>query len=148
MEKLHKFFALSLPDRRLLIRSVCLVGLVRTGLWLLPFRVLWRLLAKFEPQSSAAPAAEPMAVKRICWAIRLTSRYIPSASCLTQALAAKVLLRRRGHAAKLRIGVAKGNAGNFEAHAWIEVDGRAVIGGSDSRLKRYTGLPEFRESQM
>lgn len=148
MKKLRNFFTLSAADRRLLILSVCLVGLVRTGLWLLPFRVLWRLLARFEPQSGAAPAAEPMAVKRICWAVRLTSRYIPSASCLTQALAAKVLLRRRGHAAKLRIGVAKGVVANFEAHAWVEVDGRVVIGGSDSRLKRYTGLPEFHERKL
>lgn len=92
--------------------------------------------------------SDTIAIEQICRAVRRVSRYIPSASCLTQALAAKILLRRSGHEAKLRIGVAKGAAGDFQAHAWVEVAGRSVIGGSDSQLRRYTGLPEFGESRM
>lgn len=148
MKSLRKFFASSAADRRLLIRSAGLVGLVRVGLWLLPFRAVWRLLAKLEQHGGNSRAAEPTSVDRICQAVRRVSRYIPSASCLTQALAAKALLRRSGHDAKLRIGVTKGGAGDFQAHAWVEIDGRSVIGGSDSQLRRYKGLPELGESQM
>ena len=66
------------------------------------------------------------------------SRYVPRATCLTQALTMQVLLERAGYDARLRIGVARGDEGQFQAHAWVESQDGIVIGGSD--LGRYTGL--------
>jgi hypothetical protein len=40
----------------------------------------------------------------------------------------------------LRIGVAKGEAGKLEAHAWVESQGRIVIGGLRD-LPYFTPLP-------
>ncbi len=70
----------------------------------------------------------------------IASRYVPAATCLTQSLATKVLLSRQGHQASVRIGVARSEAGQFQAHAWVESNGRVVIGGPESHLKRYTPL--------
>jgi len=69
---------------------------------------------------------------RVAWAVEMASRCTPGAkSCLTQALAAQVLLDRRGYPALLHIGVAKGEQGRFQAHAWLESKGTVVIGGSE-----------------
>jgi hypothetical protein len=81
-------------------------------------------------------------MRRIVWAVQVASRRIPGASCLTQALAARVLLAKCGIASQLRIGIARGEQGDFQAHAWLETaDGRAVIGGV--ALERYARLPSL-----
>jgi Transglutaminase-like superfamily len=69
--------------------------------------------------------------------VRVASRYVPRASCLTQALVLHILLRREGLPSRIRIGVSK-DAGFFEAHAWVESHDRVVIG--DSGLQRYVPM--------
>ncbi len=46
-------------------------------------------------------------------------------TCLVRALALRRLLERRGISSRLRIG-ADWSASGFHAHAWVEVEGRAV----------------------
>jgi hypothetical protein len=46
-------------------------------------------------------------------------------NCLEQSLVLWMLLRRRGFPAELKIGVRK-DGGEFEAHAWVELDGEAL----------------------
>ena len=145
MERLHKFLRLSSTDRALLVKAVLLVGAVRVGLWLLPFRTWRRLLAKLTRASSACQEGGRVPIDRVAWAVTGASRYVPAATCLTQALATKVLLCRNGHPASLHIGVARNEGGGFQAHAWVESDGTVVIGGSGSQLERYTPLPAVGE---
>jgi hypothetical protein len=52
----------------------------------------------------------------------------------------QVLLRQHGYASRLRIGVHKSAAGTLQAHAWVECQGRVVIG-DDAELSHYTPLP-------
>jgi len=63
----------------------------------------------------------------IAGAVRSAARLVPGASCLTQALAARVLLEQGGHSSRLHIGVSREH-GDFEAHAWVEHDGSIIIG--------------------
>lgn len=82
----------------------------------------------------------------IAWAVTVASHYVPAATCLTQALAARVLLAGRGHSARLCIGVARSESGRLQAHAWVECAGRVVIGGAEAPV-RFTPLPPLeRES--
>jgi hypothetical protein len=77
------------------------------------------------------------------WAVETAARHMPLANtCLTQALAAQVLLARRGYPALLRIGVVKGDKDNLQAHAWVESEGEVVIGGYE--LERYAHLATLR----
>ena len=55
--------------------------------------------------------------------------------CLTQALALQWLLRRRGEKVQVHIGVRKNEDGVFAAHAWLEKEGRVLIGGKISPTK-------------
>jgi hypothetical protein len=130
---------LALPpgERRLLAEAALLVGAARLGLWLLPFRLLPGLLGRLA-RLCARRASRHIAAHRIAWAVSVVSSYVPGATCLTQALAAHALLAERALAGQLRIGVAKGAGGQLEAHAWVESEGRVVIGGAISG--RYTPL--------
>ena len=58
-------------------------------------------------------------------------------NCLVQAVAAEVMLNQAGHPRELRIGVANG-ADELIAHAWVESEGRVVIG--EIELDRYAPL--------
>jgi hypothetical protein len=139
MKHLRKFLRLSSADKWLLIRSALLLEVIKLGMWLLPFRILRRLVAQTASTSIEALAAERPPADTITWAIETASNYTPgNKSCLNQALAAQVLLTRRGYPALLHIGVAKGEQGHFRAHAWVESEGRVVIGGSE--LDHFTPL--------
>ncbi|MFL5867125.1 MAG: lasso peptide biosynthesis B2 protein [Thermoleophilaceae bacterium] len=58
-------------------------------------------------------------VSRVCRPLPIDSR------CLTQSLVLTALLSRRGVGSSLVIGVRRGES--FGAHAWVELDGRAVL---------------------
>lgn len=76
---------------------------------------------------SAAPATLPAAIR---W-MDVASRYCPGgASCLVRSVATLGLLRRRGLAAELCIGVGATNP-QLDAHAWVELDGKPVNDASD-----------------
>jgi hypothetical protein len=137
MVRYAKFLNLPPPERRLLIQAALLVVAARLGLWLLPFRVLPGVLQRLA-WLIARRASTHIAPERIAWAIVAVSSYVPWATCLSQALAARALLVRLGIPAQLRIGVARAAHGQLAAHAWVEVDQRAILGGSISA--RYTPL--------
>jgi hypothetical protein len=60
--------------------------------------------------------------------------------CLPRALAAQTMLRRRGIASKLCLGVAR-NGSAMEAHAWVEIGPNKIVGGSEA--PRFTRVAEF-----
>ena len=132
MSLLGKLVRLRSDERHLLVRAVLLVWLVRLGLWLLPFQRLREVLGMAAVPAGGGQGGVP-APERVAWAVSVASRAVPAATCLTQALALQVLLVRRGHPARLRIGVARGvRAGQeLQAHAWVESRGRAWLGGPE-----------------
>jgi len=121
-------------DRKLAFAAVALLATVKIGLWTLPFQ---RVIHYVKKVSIAHPIRRALAPRQVAWAVRLASRYVPGATCLPQALATQILLSWSGHASCLHIGVAL--AQQFEAHAWVEYDGRVVIGEIDE-TERYTPI--------
>jgi hypothetical protein len=139
MGNLRKFLCLRPSERHLLLRSALLICAARLGLYLLSLPTLLRLLAKLRAAVPNSFEGHSTNIEKVTWAIAVASRYVPGATCLSQALAGQILLAQQGEPALLRIGVAKNDAGKLEAHAWVESRGRVVIG--DSReLFRYTRL--------
>lgn len=77
--------------------------------------------------------------ERVGRAIEAASRRLPFAgSCLVRATAGMLLLRRLELPGELKIGVAREERRGFEAHAWVECDGKVLIG-ADER-ERFTPL--------
>ena len=141
-------FRNSLSDQTLLISALARVCFVRLGLWVLPFRVVKERVEKIivsANSSSGAPATQDLrVVLKVASSVRRASRYVPSATCLTQALATQILLARRGQVSRLRIGVSKGQEGELKAHAWVESQGRIIIGQTKD-LPSYTILNRLEE---
>ena len=139
MRRLRKLVAITSSDRQILVSAILLLGSVRLGLWLLPFQTLRRFLAGMTQTTSKLQKSD-QSVDKIIWAVRVASRYLPGrVKCLARALTTQVLLERHGYPAQLQIGFAKGDQG-LEAHAWVESQGRIVIGGLKD-IERYTTLP-------
>lgn len=143
MKQIRKLLVLSTADLQLLVEAGLLVVLVRLGLWVLPFRKL-KAFTEHMPLDARKENIDWEFAGKIAWAVRVTSRLIFKASCLTQAVATQILLTRRGFSSDLQIGVARNEAGKFEAHAWVESRGRVVIGELQD-LVRYVPLPMFKK---
>ncbi len=70
--------------------------------------------------------------QRMAWLVDVADRYAPGrSSCLRQTAALAWLLRRRGVATNLRIGVAR-EEGKFMAHSWLETGEGELFGLSDT----------------
>jgi hypothetical protein len=108
-----------------MIQALLVIVLVRIGLWIIPSGLLGRWLHAAETPGENHP--DWSTVHKIIRSVRSFSTYVPRATCLTQALSACVLLRLYSQNSSLKIGVEKRNE-KFGAHAWVEVDGRIVIG--------------------
>jgi hypothetical protein len=133
MASLKAFAALDPRDRRLLLRALGLVAAIRTGLFLLPFRIVQRFTAK-----ASRRAAPVHSLGRCVWVVRAASRFVPMATCLTQALAAQVLLTESGYDSRIEIGVGKDEHRRFCAHAWVVCGEEVVLGGGE--IERYVPL--------
>jgi hypothetical protein len=139
MRRFRNVLRLSADDLWLLVSAAVLVSNVRLGLSCLGYPRLRRVLAGMARARTGPGRRATPSIERTAWAVGAASRLVPRATCLTQALAAQVLLRRQEHPARLCLGVARGEAGQLEAHAWVECAGRVVIGGGGG--DRYVPLP-------
>jgi hypothetical protein len=122
-----RFFSLSRTDKRLLVQATLYLGIIRIWLWLFSFSRVEKLV-DFLVDHYPAGSSGKYPVGRIPWGINQAGRLIPRSTCLVRALATQVFLAGCGYPSSLCIGVAKGGEAGFEAHAWVEMDGRAVIG--------------------
>ena len=135
----------ALEDARLTLLFLPLVARVRWKLWRVPLAsrsAVWREHATSQLQAAQTRGAQKLPafeVWRRAHAIGRAARFVPRASCLTQALALQSVLSGCGEVCSLVLGVDKsakpGAKINFEAHAWIEWQGRVIIGGNIERWK-------------
>jgi hypothetical protein len=97
----------------------CCLLLARLGLIFVPFPKLARRLGDFVPPSDPRVLAarargsqqDAALAQDIGWAVTRSARYLPfKAVCLPQAMAARVMLERRGVSSVLHFGAARGQA--------------------------------------
>lgn len=141
MKLLRKFLSLHNSDRILLIISWITITVVRLGLWLLPWKILYEVVGKIAPTASNIPQPDENVSSKVAWAVETVSRYtITTPKCLARALTTYILLARQGYRTELCLGVAKDFQGNFTAHAWVESQGQIIIG-RIKNLSQFTPLP-------
>ena len=75
----------------------------------------------------------------VSWAVEYLGART-STLCLPRAFAAHAMLRRRGIASRLCLGVARQD-GALTAHAWIEIGNDKIVGGAEAT--RFTRLAAF-----
>ena len=137
---MHKFLRLSLIDQVKTLEALAFVLAARTFLLLIPFRRTVAVVAYLSERLPARYAGDIAPVARLSYLVQRVSEYVPGATCLTQALALRLMLMRRRVACHLRIGVAKDPNGTFKAHAWLETLSQQVIIGGTQSPRQYIPL--------
>jgi len=126
----HKFSALTCQQKRSLFLACLLIPIFRA-------RVHWRrrvtarqYAALLDDAGSTRHSGGAMLTRAevgdLATAVNIAATHgLVRGNCVVRSLALLWLLRRRGVAAALRIGVRLAGATLF-AHAWVEVDGRPI----------------------
>jgi Transglutaminase-like superfamily len=134
IRRLTRFLALPAAEQGRTVEAASLLLVVRLVLGLMPFRWALMLLRVSSGHAGAGriSAAEARDVSR---AIARAARYAPfRAVCLQQAFAALLMLRRRGLAATVHLGVAREASGSdLRAHAWSRCGDVPVTGEAAAR---------------
>jgi hypothetical protein len=137
---LHKFLRAGHKEQQTIISAAVLVTAIRIALWILPYRWIRAFLLQCPARLHTRQA--PVDVRIVVRAVRGVSRLVPGATCLTQAVATRIMLSLMGLPSDLRLGVARSSeTGRFEAHAWVDFEGRTIIGGA--LPGRYVQLPNI-----
>jgi hypothetical protein len=109
----------------------------RLALLLVPFPKLARTLGDFVPAADprvaqvTAPTTEAQAqiAREVSWAVTRGAAHVPfRAVCLPQAMAARIMLKRRGVASAMHFGAGRGADKPLDAHAWLDAAGVKVTG--------------------
>jgi hypothetical protein len=126
-------------DGARVVEAIACLALARVAVIALPFRVLAPRLGMRHAETPAAPCGDS-ASRRVAWAVAAAARRAPwRAECLEQAIAGKAMLRRRGIASTLYLGLTRDPAA--AAHAWLRVGDLNVTGGAD--VARYAVVASF-----
>jgi hypothetical protein len=122
MKKWRKALALPRAEQALLCEAALRLLQAWAMLHLLPFNRMVATLMHVHGSGAAA------SLKPVRWALETAARNLPlPLTCLPQAFAACWMLAARGGRPLMHYGVAATAAG-FKAHAWVEMDGRPVVG--------------------
>ena len=125
----RRFAALEGRERLCLLPATMSLLSTRLRLRWLPLRKVlqWAEIPVVETNDGPGPV-DLRTRCRIRAAERAGHWLFPRNPCLTQALVVHRLLRRRGHASELRIGILANSGKLQDAHAWVEYRGVVWIG--------------------
>lgn len=125
---LVRFQQLGSERRKLLVRAILTLWAASAAVALLPFR--WAIRFGAVPMDSN-PALK-MRLEDCVWAVEAAARRTPwRAMCIEKGLAVQRMLRKSGIGATLHYG-ARQFDGELQAHVWVTVDGRSIIGGDQA----------------
>jgi Transglutaminase-like superfamily len=126
----RKLWTLPVAQTWVLVQACVLVPLTAVALRWLGFRRWQRILERWS-RSSAACAGGKLDAPTIAQLVQAAARRCAGRdSCLTEALVLWWLFRRHDLGGELRIGVRK-QAGQLQAHAWVEYRGQALNDAGD-----------------
>jgi len=130
MPRLRSFLSLSAADRWLVVEAALFTALARMAILTLPFRWIAPWLGRHaESTNDTTEASGSPVPHRVGWAVKVASLHTPwQSKCLVQAIAARLMLGRRGMAGTIYLGLAKDPDGQMKAHAWLR-SGDTIITG-------------------
>jgi hypothetical protein len=130
--KLVTVVRLPFATKALMVEALVLLAFARLAVLFLPFRWVAKLLGRQAAETGLQHDPQnALVIERVCWMLPTVARNVPwESKCLDQALAAKVMLRRRGIATTVYFGVQHDDHGRLAAHAWLRSGTRYVTGGA------------------
>jgi hypothetical protein len=134
----RKWVALTHKERVLLIQAFLLLPVVRISRWMRFFR-FQRIMGGVKLRSSQIANCNASALETARRVARMVSvaaaHSLFQSSCLDRSFLLWALLRRRGIDTDLFLGVRRDQE-NFEAHAWVEING-VVLNDTDDVRERF-----------
>ncbi len=126
-----------------LIESFYYLGLARLKLITRPFSKIAPSLGVYMSESNEDISVEQLIkLKRIRHVIRIASKYtFWESKCLVRAMAAMMMLNKRGIESTLYLGTCKDEAGKMIAHAWLRSGTNYVTGYEE--MHRFTVTGKF-----
>ena len=128
-QPLQRYSGLDSQSQRIFWRAAILLPLVRASLRIRGYNQTYSSLQKRLRSDVPAPLAQftmQEEARKTCRMVHAAMRYSPlKFTCLEESLTLWFLLRKQGICSRLRIGVRKTNE-KFEAHAWVELAGKAL----------------------
>ncbi len=143
MTRLSRLLSLPPAERWLVIEAAICLVLAKTLLRILPFRKIASILGDTKASGETGTAKHQEIAASISHAMAQAQRGLPwQSTCLTQALAGRLMLGRRTIPCTVHIGVGKSDPANqFMAHAWLRVEDVVVTGAFQA--DRYTPIATF-----
>ncbi len=130
-------------ERVLFMRAAVSLAISRISLKVLSFGATRRLQRLISRPGQLLVQTDGSTLVKVQWAVRAAGRRMPWAvTCLTTAICTQTLSEHLGERASLKLGVARDDAGEFRAHAWVESRGR-VVSGALIDLSEFTLLTTF-----
>jgi hypothetical protein len=126
----ERFLRLPRGQRRMTVEALGLVAGVGGAFALFPPATVASVLARMLAARPLRPPPPQLAAE-VARCVRRAARHSPRANCLSQAVAGWLMLRRRSFGAELKLGARRAGA-RLGAHAWLSVDGEAVLGGEEA----------------
>ncbi|TPM99227.1 lasso peptide biosynthesis B2 protein [Mesorhizobium sp. B2-1-3A] len=123
---LARILSLSGSEALFLCHCLLVVAAVRLGLTLLSYNRVRGMVTRLNARQCASMGE----LRLVAWGVAAAARFVPRATCLTQALSGQYILARQGNASNIRIGIERGTGEQLKAHAWLVSDNHVVLGGS------------------
>ena len=126
---LKSFCRIPFAEKKIVIEVVLLLLFGRI-LLLLPYKYMKGFLGGYNKTCEGGPA-DIKESRKISMYIRHIGNRLPwKCSCLVNALAAKIMLRKRGIPATVYFGMTRGNEKELITHAWVK-SGDFLVTGRD-----------------
>ena len=146
-----RFWKLSARERHYFFMGALLLPATVVSLRMFNFRSVQRSLERWysdavrtDTRNDTAIFAEVQTASRM---VDAASRYgLARGNCLSKSMTLWWLLRRQSIPVQLQLGARKTGA-QFEAHAWVEMDGRVVNDSEDVRM-RYSPFEDAVTDEM
>ena len=134
---LARMIAIPFAEKRLILEALARLACVRIELNISSPALVFK-------RHTGSDACRP-SPKQIGLSVERAAKLIPGTTCLPKALAAAKMLCSRGYDCDLRLGL-KEDAGRVAAHAWVEVAGEVILGGS-CNISDFKKLPVISREQ-
>lgn len=131
LDSTQRFLKRPLWQKKLVLEAFALLFLARAAVLALPFKWVanWSGVQGLEDCLEEPPEET---LRQVRWSIITASRYgWWNCLCLTQALAAKAMLRRRGHRSTMYLGLTRPGEKKFAGHAWLKCGNVILTGGEE-----------------
>ena len=139
------FFRLNSNNKKIFVEAYVLSVIISILVEIIPFKWLAGKLGRHMMETTFENNTETDKTARWTGALIYKAvSFIPwKIKCLTQAVTAKFILRKRGIASTLYLGVKKSESKKLEAHAWLRV-GNEIVTGKEVH-KEFTVVSYFGE---